>query len=331
MKIRITALMLAVVMLLTLLSGCGAADAELEATTVAATEALTTEPTMEPTTEPTEPPTALEQLGYELWEDANDVIEYDGWERHGVDMPISRARSGNFNNYKVYFSFTEDDGRVLAYLLTAPISITIYEFPASSFDDDIDWIRAALEPFYRYCKEQETNEGSFEEWVRSNQNKKLLYLSSITHISGRELISKAADEGFARVRSGVSVYGAELVNPVTGEWFNTVDGNYDPFINPKVGCWKMSQCNEEILALRKMNFSDWYGEYNMETDAIEDMYVLLPAKLEDICFAIPEFAIVETVAEEEEKKVETEDMWETGSILEDYVTEERNFYFVGLD
>lgn len=45
MKLRITALMLAVVMLLTLLSGCGAADAEPEATTVAATE----EPTVEST------------------------------------------------------------------------------------------------------------------------------------------------------------------------------------------------------------------------------------------------------------------------------------------
>lgn len=72
MKIRIMAMLLAVVMLLTLLPGCGAAEAEPAATTMAATEAptteATTEPTTEPTTVPTEPLVYVETEGYELWD-----------------------------------------------------------------------------------------------------------------------------------------------------------------------------------------------------------------------------------------------------------------------
>ena len=327
MKTRITALLLMMAMLLTLLSGCGTAEAEPETTMAPETEAPTTEPATEPTTEPTEPPTALEQFGVELWEGASNVVTYGAPNMDGDDLPISRGLGGKSQNYKTYFYIKEDAGRLLEDLVAAPVDIQIYEFPSSSFNDDIDWMKEKLKPFYQYCKKQDSGDYSFKEWVNANQDKKLLWMTSIVAVDGTELCLKGIEENFGSCTYGANVWSPQLANPVTGERFNGVGGNYDAMNNPVVGYWMLDQ-DIEILALYTAKLSGWFGDYRMQNNAIYDMYALLPAEFEDICFVMSEYASVESYEEPDEP--ETDALWETGNILEDYDTEKYNYYFYSL-
>lgn len=200
MKIRITALLCAMVMLMTLLLGCGAA--EPEATTVATTEVPTTEPTMEPTTEATEPPTALEQMGYEMWDDASEVDSYSGWEMGGVEMPISKATDMKYDNFKTFFYVNDDNsndgrGNELYELVDGNMHASVYEFPGSSFSCEIDWLREKLNVFYEDYKIQTKEDLSFEDWCAANQNQKLIYANVVQRFDGMQLEEKIRTAGFA--------------------------------------------------------------------------------------------------------------------------------------
>lgn len=321
MKIRITALILAMVMLLMILSGCGAAETEPEATTMAATEAPTTEPTMEPTTEPTEPPTALEQMGYEVLDDASSVDAYGGWEVDGVEMPISKATGIKYDNFKTFFYINNDNvndgqGKELYELVDGNMRAFVCEFSGSSFSSDIDWLREKLSVFYEDYKSQTRENLSYEDWCDANQDQKLIYVDITQHFDGMQLEDKIRTADFVQFYYGVDVLIMDIIDMDSGEFFNAT--STEP---SGVGHWCIEHKGEAVdISIWYHGSGTWYGENGMTIDYIQEMLVLMPEGYNDFCFSQTEFI---GLMDEELDEAE----WKTGNILDDDKTKLKRYCF----
>jgi len=252
MKMRIMGLLCAMVMLLTLLPGCSGAEAEPEAATVAATQVSVTEsatepaaePTTEPATVPTKPPTIVEELGYELWDGAENITQFNSWNYRGAEMPVSARVNGSYRDIMMQFAIVGSDGKEYRALADTTVDIWMSEFPGSGFDDDIDWLEEKLTPFYEACKKRESSKLTYEEWIEANSDQKLIYVETAYRIKGTELYLKTIEDGVKMKDLRVGYTIPDIVDSMTGEVF-FVKEKYD-HQKPEVGCWQIDQDGDEV-------------------------------------------------------------------------------------
>ena len=328
MKLRIMALIFAAALLL---AGCGGQETPAAEVTAAPTEAPTvaviTEPTEEPTTVPTEPPTVVEQLGYSLWEGADQVLPIDGWRKDGAEMPISEGISGHYENMPMQFAIVGSNGKEYREAVKTVVDVQMYAFPGEHFGENISWLRESLEPF------SEADAGAYEGWIAENQDKKLIYAEIIQQIQGTDLYLRTIADGIKMKDLRVGYTLPDLVDAGTGAMFSVTE-KYDAW-NPEVGSWSIAREDGEITV------QAWYTE-NFSWDVqegskaglsiVHEMYILVPGDYEDLNICMGEYATGEAVP----RFVISDDgksKWASGNIADDAFAqcEDYIFRFFGFD
>lgn len=340
MKIRIMAMLLAVVMLLTLLPGCGAAEAEPAATTMAATEAptteATTEPTTEPTTVPTEPLVYVETEGYELWDGA-EKVELDTqpgkWIIQSDFIPLSAKLTAAYKNIKMQFAIVGSDSKEYRDMVDTDVSILMYEVPGSSFDDGIGALEEMLEPFHTAWQKRESDKATFEEWIQANADKKLVHAKISYYLNGTDLYLKTIEDGVKMKDLKVGITYPDIVDAATGTAF-CIREKYDPY-KPEVGCWKIDQDGSEVelQAWFTRNYS-WDVQEGKRANfrMFFEYYLLVPADYEDLSFCMHEYLTAEETAGRLILGDSGKSNWGVGSIFDEEFLEctDLQFHFFGL-
>ena len=337
MKIRIMAMLLAAVMLLTLLPGCGAAEAEPAATTMAATEAptteATTEPTTEPTTVPTEPLVYVETEGYELWDGAAEVTVGTKTPYQAAATPGARSVTGKYEDIQMQFAIVGSDRKEYREMVDTGVNVNIYEIPGTAFGDNIPWIHEKLEPFHTAWQKRESDKVTFEEWIQANADKKLVHAKISYLLNGTDLYLKTIEDGVKMKDLKTGFTYPDIVDAATGTAF-CIREKYDPY-KPEVGCWKIDQDGGEV------ELQAWFTQ-NYSWDVQEgkranfrmyfEYYVLVPADYEDLSFCMHEYLTAEKTAGRLILGDSGKSSWGVGSIFDEEFLEctDLQFHFFGL-
>lgn len=342
MKIRITALILAMAAAAVLLSGCGSTPAELETVTTAATVPVTepaTEATTGPTTVPTEPPappTLLEEQGYVLWDGADTVeaeTEPDTWTNKGDFIPISAKFSGSYKDVHMQFTVVGSDRKEYRDLADTDVSVLLYEIPGSGFADSGRWLAEKLAPFHAADQKSGSGKATFAEWAAENQDQKLIYAKISYTIKGTELYLQTLEDG-VKMKDLFTMHSyPDLVDAGSGAVF-CIRGKYDPY-DPEVGCWTVGPEGEEtrIQAWFTRNYS-WDVQEGSRANyhMYFEYFVLVPADYEDLSFCMHEYLTAEKTAGRLILGDSGKSSWGVGSIFDEEFLEctDLQFHFFGL-
>lgn len=336
--IRISALLVTIIALLTLLPGCGGAETEPEAPTAA--QAPSSEPIMEPTTEPTteattvsnEPPTLLEEAGHTLWDGATSVSRMDQWQYQGQTIPVISVVHGKYEDIQMQFAIVGSDRKEYRDMVNTDVDILLSEIPGEGFDDGILWISEKLEPFHGAYQKRESSKAAFEEWATDNLDQKLLYAKVAYTIHGTDLYLKTIEDGVKMKDLKVGHSYPDLVDAQTGAVY-CIREAYDPY-KPEVGCWKIDpEAGEaQIQAWFTRDYS-WDVQEGKQANikVTFEYYVLVPADYDGISFCMQEYATADKI----DRLIlgdSGKSWWGSGSIFdEEFVScVDYRFHFFGL-